>query len=77
MHRAVQVDQRTADLDRRFDATDPGTTCKARRLLVMSFAALDRCAGEKRPGFGACHFAPSVGERRQSQRPAVIESRNA
>jgi hypothetical protein len=73
----VQVDQRTTDLDRRFAATDPGTAGKTRRLLVTSFAALDRCAGAKRPGFGGCHVAPSVGERRQSQRPAVIESRNA
>jgi len=46
MHRAVQVDQRTADLDRRFGAADPGAACKARRLLVMGFAALDRCARE-------------------------------
>jgi len=77
MYRAVQVDQRTADLDRRFGAADPGAACKARRLLVMGFAALDRCAGEKRPGFGTRHVAPSVGERRQSQRPALLESRNA
>jgi hypothetical protein len=77
MNRAVQVHRRATDLDRRFADTDPGTAREARRLLVVSAAALHRWAGEERPSFGACHVAPSVGEHGQSQRPAAVESRNA
>ena len=34
-------------------------------------------AGENAGGVAACHVAPSVGEQRHSQLPAVIESPNA
>jgi hypothetical protein len=77
MYRAVHVDQRTPDLERRFAVTDPGAAREARRSLVASLAAVHGGAGEERAGLAACHLAPSVGESDSRTKRVVVESRNA
>jgi hypothetical protein len=70
------VDERAADLDRRFAATDPVAASEARRSLVVSPAGFHHCAGENVLGSLGVMSLLRL-EDRQSHRRAVIESRNA